>query len=42
VDVLLINSFIHIAFLRNNYMFRPGKRPKHVVVPKIGYVNKAA
>jgi hypothetical protein len=64
-NVLLLKSFIHKAYLRNNYMFRPlivypirdnyvvsnriydqpddglEKRPKHVAVPKIRYVNKA-
>ena len=27
VDVLLLRSFIHIAYPRNNYMFRPFSRP---------------
>ena len=72
-NILLLRSFIHIAYLRSNYMFRPfflchhqvdrisynmhctvapnriydqpddsiEKRPKHVVVPKIRYMNKA-
>ena len=51
VDIFLLRSFIVLAYLRNNYMFRPfpghhqpddglEKGPKHVV-PKIRYVNIA-
>ena len=40
VNILLLRSFIHIAYLRNNYIFRPFVVVV-VVVPKIRYMNKA-
>jgi hypothetical protein len=53
VNILLLRNFIHIVYLRSNYMFRAffsrsssgwsyilEKNPKHVVAPKVRYVNK--
>ena len=51
VNILLLRRFIHVVYLRSNYMFRffsriydqPDdgleKRPEHVVALKVRYVN---